>query len=64
MTKILLRCVRWLCYTGIVTTTDIGAVPAWDQKAKKSFDHISADLRFLWHILISVVIQMSQVIID
>lgn len=54
MTKILLSCVRWIRFTGIVSTADIGSVPVWESKWKKQCARIATDLRLSWHILMCV----------
>lgn len=57
MVKILLRCISWLRFTGIVTASDDG-----DTKHRRWIVSTSADFRLFGHILMAVMVLLPEVV--
>lgn len=63
MKNILLSCIKWLRFTGLLRTADIGSAPASEHKTRKLVN-IAADLRLLWLILLFVIILATKVMLN
>lgn len=61
MTKILLSCVKWLGFIGIVTSTDIGSIPIWERKSRSLF---ALDQRLIWNMLTCIFMLAPRVVIN
>lgn len=63
MTKILLKCVKWLRFSGIDTSAEIGSIPISEYKSRKQIFRIAEDLRRLfWIIFIAFVVLAPRVL--
>lgn len=62
MTKILQSCARWLRFSGVLISADIGSVWTVDHKSRKAFDCIAADVRFFWILLLCAVFLIPRVV--
>lgn len=64
MTKILLSCIRWLQFTGIIASADIERVLVRSSKSRKQFLCTVVNLLLFWHILMSSVVLVPQVVMN
>lgn len=60
--KILSRCVKWLRFSGIMTTTEIGIVTSWDPKVKQPNDYATLNGRLFRLPILTLACTVPQVV--